>query len=87
MNQIMPVGRGVLLACDRALRRDEQERLRMTWDDAFPEIPMFCISECQIVLRDGGAILFQFTGDVSKTVISEFQRWWEDQEPTAGKDV
>lgn len=78
MNQIMPVGKGVLIAIERAIRPEEFERIKDLWEREFPDVPVFVVGDAQIILRDGQPILFEFTGTgLTPTFVAEFQRWWE----------
>ena len=78
MNQIMAVGKGVVIAVERKLEYDQFDRLSAAWRERFPDIPSFFIGEAQIIVRDNQPILFQFTGDVTPTMVAEFRRWWEE---------
>jgi hypothetical protein len=76
MNQIMPVGKGILIAIDGRLTAEQRHRFREEWGERMPGIPAFVVDYAQIV-REGEISLFQFTGDVSPTMVAEFQLWWE----------
>lgn len=79
MIQIMPVGKGVLLAItDAKVRPEVYQYLSEKWNDYFPDVSGFVIGPAQIVVRDGQPILFEFTGEITPTVVAEFQRWWEE---------
>lgn len=87
MNQIIPVGRGILVATDMPLRHDTYEAFAAAWRDKLPDVPMALI-QGQIVLIPGNEIAtFEFTGDVSPTVVAEFQRWWAEVSTPARTDV
>lgn len=80
MNQIMPVGKGVLFVVgDEKVRPEVFEALKARWDEHFPDVPCFVVGPATIVQRgDNELMLFEFTGDVSPTMVAEFQRWWEE---------
>lgn len=77
MNQIMRVGKGVVFAFDRSLRMDEVDRMSHFWKEKMPDVPAFFVPEAQIVDR-GEITMFEFTGDVTPTMIAEFQLWWKE---------
>lgn len=77
MNQIMLVGKGVLVATENRMTADSQRHFTEMWREQMPGIPMIVISEAQFVL-EGEIGLFEFTGDVSPTMVAEFQLWWEE---------
>jgi hypothetical protein len=80
MNQIMPVGDGVLIAIEKKVDIGLFRVLQATWEARFPTVPCLIVSEAQIVqMPNDAGILFEFTGhDISPTFIAEFQRWWEE---------
>lgn len=78
MIQIMPVGNGIVIAVEHQLKMDEHQRFIEAWREKFPGIPAFLASEARIVLQGDQPILFEFTGDVTPTVVAEFQRWWKE---------
>ena len=76
MNQIMPVGKGILIAVEDRMTSTMHDNFTRKWQQIMPDVPVILIN-AQFVL-EGDIGLFQFTGDVSATVIAEFQRWWEE---------
>lgn len=77
MNQIMPVGKGVLIALEDATR-EQHHYLNDAWRVRFPDVPVFIITPAQIVQRDNAPLMIEFTGtDLTPTFVAEFQRWWE----------
>jgi len=80
MNQIMAVGKGVLIALsDEKIRPEVIEMLKARWDEHFPDVPVFVIGPAQIVQRGDEVLLFEFTGtNLTETFVAEFQRWWEE---------
>jgi hypothetical protein len=78
MNQIMPIGKGLVIAIERAMKMDQHQAFMELWREKFPDIPVFLANEAQIIQREGQPILFEFTGDnITPTFVAEFQRWWE----------
>ena len=76
MNQIIPVGKGILFAAGE-ITASRAEELRERWVRVFPDVPMLVVN-AQLVERLGGPTVFEFTGDVTPTVVAEFQRWWAE---------
>jgi hypothetical protein len=76
MNQIMPIGKGVIIAIDQNASRGQIAALGDMWSDKMPDVPAIFISDAQIVQR-GEITLFEFTGNISPTMVAEFQLWWE----------
>lgn len=77
MNQIMQVGRGIVMAIDGPVSRDQIEVIGRKWGEMMPDVPAFFVPNAQIIER-GETTVFQFTGNVSPTMVAEFQRWWEE---------
>ena len=78
MNQIMPVGKGIVIAIEHPLRADQLQHFMEAWQERMGDIPAFIIGEAQIVTK-GEHTLFEFTGnDITPTFVAEFQRWWEE---------
>jgi hypothetical protein len=78
MNQIMPVGTGVVIALGEGVRPDQLQYIREAWREHFPDVPVFVVGPAEIVLREDRSILFEFTGtNLTPTFVAEFQRWWE----------
>ena len=78
MNQIIPVGKGILIATDQPVSRAGHEHMTSVWRGIFPDIPMVLIEGRIALLPNTGLAMFEFTGEVSPTVVAEFQRWWEE---------
>jgi hypothetical protein len=79
MIQILPVGKGVVLAVPMLITSDRYEAMRTAWEERMPDVPMVVVSPARIVTLPGGAqLLFEFTGDVTPTLVAEFRRWWEE---------
>ena len=79
MNQIIPVGKGILL-CSPDITAARADELRDRWREVFPDVRMLVVN-AQMVEMPNGPTIFQFTGDVTPTVVAEFQRWWKEVQP------
>lgn len=71
----MPVGKGILVVLE-AGTPEQMRAFQAAWADRIPDVPCFVVGPAQIVQR-GEITLFEFTGDISPTLVAEFQRWWE----------
>lgn len=79
MNQIMPVGKGVLVALDRHIPAEKIHEVTSYWHEKMPDVPVFFIADAQIVLRDDKTVIFEFRGDTfTPTTAAEFAKWWEE---------
>lgn len=78
MNQIMAVGRGIVIALERPLSHGQHQAFMEQWRERMgPDIPAFLIGEARIVVNDR-QIVFEFTGTaLTPTFVGEFQKWWE----------
>jgi hypothetical protein len=76
MNQIMPIGKGVVIAIEGPVPRERLDALGHMWHDRMPDVPAIFVPDAQIVQR-GKTTVFEFTGSVTPTFVAEFQRWWE----------
>lgn len=78
MNQIMRVGKGVIVAMAADVRQEQVLRITDMWRNALPEVPLFIVPEARIIEREGDPLVFEFTGSVTPTFVAEFQRWWKE---------
>lgn len=79
MNQILRVGKGIIIATERQMTAEAAYLLREIWHENLPDVPLVIVPESRVI--EGGddrPMMFEFTGDVTPTVIAEFRRWWEE---------
>lgn len=77
MNQIMRIGKGVVIAVEAKMRQEDFVRWREVWKSEFPDVPLIVVPEARIVERDEITV-FEFTGSVTPTFVAEFNRWWKE---------
>ena len=83
MNQIIPIGKGILIATDHEVDYATYQNFADNWRERVPDVPMILIQGKVTTLPGTDISVFEFTGDVSPTVVAEFQRWWEVVHPVA----
>lgn len=79
MNQIMPIGNGIVVALDRLVRPERIHEIAAVWRERMPDVPAFFIADAQIVLRDDKTVIFEFKGEsLTPETAVEFGKWWEE---------
>lgn len=79
MTQIIPVGKGILIAHGERVSLDQYQAMVEKWRETFPDVPMLLVQGELKLLPEGELpAVFEFTGEVTPTVVAEFQRWWKE---------
>jgi hypothetical protein len=79
LNQLMRVNDHLIVwAVAQPIRVEQVEEILARWRMEIGLDPMLAIFADTKIVETGDRILFQFSGDITPTMVAEFQRWWEE---------
>lgn len=73
----MAIGGGVVVAINEQVSLEVFERFVAAWRERLPDVKSIIVNDARIIEREE-ITLFSFTGDVSPTMVAEFQLWWQE---------